>query len=131
MKLFVLFTSDGYGLLLERISRDARKAVFLQHGVLDSWMGWVWQSISLMSYFVTSLSHLFFLSSDGYQMELLDPLLLLLMIKVSAKATLISQVFCDNYIYTSFCGLPRKFHQFSFKRSCIETNCFFMVLISL
>ncbi|CAN7133890.1 unnamed protein product, partial [Brassica rapa subsp. narinosa] len=34
-----------------------------------------------MSYFVTSLSHLFFLSSDGYQMELLDPLLLLLMIK--------------------------------------------------
>ncbi|CAN8292618.1 unnamed protein product [Cochlearia groenlandica] len=35
-------TSDGYGLLLERIPRrDARKAVFLQHGVLDSSMGWV------------------------------------------------------------------------------------------
>ncbi|KFK44004.1 hypothetical protein AALP_AA1G202300 [Arabis alpina] len=35
-------TSDGYGLLLERIPRrDARKAVYLQHGVLDSSMGWV------------------------------------------------------------------------------------------
>ncbi|CAA7032468.1 unnamed protein product [Microthlaspi erraticum] len=35
-------TSDGYGLLLERIPRrDARKAVFLQHGALDSSMGWV------------------------------------------------------------------------------------------
>ncbi|XP_018457806.1 uncharacterized protein LOC108828569 isoform X2 [Raphanus sativus] len=35
-------TSDGYGLLLERIPRrDARKAVYLQHGILDSSMGWV------------------------------------------------------------------------------------------
>ncbi|KAL1197333.1 Triacylglycerol lipase 2 [Cardamine amara subsp. amara] len=35
-------TSDGYVLLLERIPRrDARKAVYLQHGVLDSSMGWV------------------------------------------------------------------------------------------
>ncbi|KAL0651566.1 hypothetical protein Bca4012_094257 [Brassica carinata] len=35
-------TSDGYGLLLERIPRrDARKAVYLQHGALDSSMGWV------------------------------------------------------------------------------------------
>lgn len=35
-------TSDGYGLLLERIPRrDARKAVYLQHGVMDSSMGWV------------------------------------------------------------------------------------------
>ncbi|KAG7590038.1 Alpha/Beta hydrolase fold [Arabidopsis suecica] len=35
-------TSDGYVLVLERIPRrDARKAVFLQHGVLDSSMGWV------------------------------------------------------------------------------------------
>lgn len=34
--------SDGYGLLLERIPRrDARKAVYLQHGVMDSSMGWV------------------------------------------------------------------------------------------
>jgi hypothetical protein len=33
-------TSDGYGLLLERIPRrDARKAVYLQHGVMDSSMG--------------------------------------------------------------------------------------------
>ncbi|KAH0920089.1 hypothetical protein HID58_027749, partial [Brassica napus] len=35
-------TSDGYVLLLERIPRrDARKAVYLQHGILDSSMGWV------------------------------------------------------------------------------------------
>ncbi|XP_044466246.1 lipase member N-like isoform X2 [Mangifera indica] len=35
-------TSDGYVLLLERIPRrDARKAVHLQHGILDSSMGWV------------------------------------------------------------------------------------------
>lgn len=35
-------TSDGYVLLLERIPRrDARKVVYLQHGVLDSSMGWV------------------------------------------------------------------------------------------
>ncbi|KAJ0105317.1 hypothetical protein Patl1_19068 [Pistacia atlantica] len=35
-------TSDGYILLLERIPRrDARKAVYLQHGILDSSMGWV------------------------------------------------------------------------------------------
>ncbi|KAF5733980.1 lipase 3-like isoform X2 [Tripterygium wilfordii] len=37
-----VITSDGYVLLLERIPRrDARKAVYLQHGVLDSSMGWV------------------------------------------------------------------------------------------
>ncbi|KAG7659484.1 AB-hydrolase lipase domain [Arabidopsis suecica] len=37
-----VITSDGYVLVLERIPRrDARKAVFLQHGVLDSSMGWV------------------------------------------------------------------------------------------
>ncbi|GAV58814.1 Abhydro_lipase domain-containing protein [Cephalotus follicularis] len=37
-----VITSDGYVLLLERIPRrDARKAVFLQHGIMDSSMGWV------------------------------------------------------------------------------------------
>ncbi|KAI9088084.1 hypothetical protein K1719_030061 [Acacia pycnantha] len=37
-----VITSDGYVLLLERIPRrDARKAVFLQHGIFDSSMGWV------------------------------------------------------------------------------------------
>ncbi|XP_027342663.1 lipase 1-like [Abrus precatorius] len=37
-----VITTDGYVLLLERIPRrDARKAVYLQHGVLDSSMGWV------------------------------------------------------------------------------------------
>nr|XP_025688387.1 gastric triacylglycerol lipase isoform X2 [Arachis hypogaea] len=37
-----LVTADGYVLLLERIPRrDARKAVYLQHGILDSSMGWV------------------------------------------------------------------------------------------
>ncbi|KAM7479729.1 hypothetical protein LguiA_027942 [Lonicera macranthoides] len=35
-------TADGYVLLLERIPRrDSRKAVYLQHGVFDSSMGWV------------------------------------------------------------------------------------------
>ncbi|CBI15422.3 unnamed protein product, partial [Vitis vinifera] len=35
-------TADGYVLLLERIPRrDSRKAVYLQHGILDSSMGWV------------------------------------------------------------------------------------------
>ncbi|MQL79519.1 hypothetical protein Taro_011964 [Colocasia esculenta] len=35
-------TSDGYILVLERIPRrDSRKAVYLQHGILDSSMGWV------------------------------------------------------------------------------------------
>ncbi|KAK4793883.1 hypothetical protein SAY86_011877 [Trapa natans] len=35
-------TDDGYVLLLERIPRrDSRKAVYLQHGILDSSMGWV------------------------------------------------------------------------------------------
>ncbi|KAL9243349.1 hypothetical protein vseg_017247 [Gypsophila vaccaria] len=35
-------TEDGYILLLERIPRrDSRKAVYLQHGVMDSSMGWV------------------------------------------------------------------------------------------
>ncbi|XVF53942.1 hypothetical protein PTKIN_Ptkin05aG0140900 [Pterospermum kingtungense] len=35
-------TDDGYVLLLERIPRrDAQKAVYLQHGILDSSMGWV------------------------------------------------------------------------------------------
>ncbi|KAL3824772.1 hypothetical protein ACJIZ3_020801 [Penstemon smallii] len=35
-------TADGYILLLERIPRrDARKVVYLQHGILDSSMGWV------------------------------------------------------------------------------------------
>ncbi|CAN1788077.1 Lipase lipl-1 [Linum perenne] len=35
-------TSDGYVLLLERIPRrDSQKVVYLQHGVLDSSMGWV------------------------------------------------------------------------------------------
>ncbi|CAI0450646.1 unnamed protein product [Linum tenue] len=37
-----VITSDGYVLHLERIPRrDSRKAVYLQHGVLDSSMGWV------------------------------------------------------------------------------------------
>uniref|UniRef100_A0A2P2J6S5 Lipase 3-like isoform X2 n=2 Tax=Rhizophora mucronata TaxID=61149 RepID=A0A2P2J6S5_RHIMU len=37
-----VITSDGYFLLLERIPRrDSRKVVYLQHGVLDSSMGWV------------------------------------------------------------------------------------------
>ncbi|KAJ1437938.1 AB-hydrolase lipase domain [Sesbania bispinosa] len=37
-----VITTDGYVLLLERIPRrDSRKAVYLQHGVLDSSMGWV------------------------------------------------------------------------------------------
>ncbi|KAJ1690618.1 hypothetical protein LUZ63_014773 [Rhynchospora breviuscula] len=35
-------TSDGYILLLERLPRrDSQKVVFLQHGILDSSMGWV------------------------------------------------------------------------------------------
>ncbi|PKA66590.1 putative calcium-binding protein CML14 [Apostasia shenzhenica] len=35
-------TSDGYVLLLERIPRrDSQKVVYLQHGILDSSMGWV------------------------------------------------------------------------------------------
>ncbi|KAL6884540.1 hypothetical protein ACP4OV_010476 [Aristida adscensionis] len=35
-------TSDGYVILLERIPRrDSRKVVLLQHGILDSSMGWV------------------------------------------------------------------------------------------
>ncbi|KAL6584246.1 hypothetical protein OROMI_003535 [Orobanche minor] len=35
-------TVDGYVLLLERIPRrDSRKVVYLQHGILDSSMGWV------------------------------------------------------------------------------------------
>uniref|UniRef100_A0A0E0C2Z5 Partial AB-hydrolase lipase domain-containing protein n=1 Tax=Oryza meridionalis TaxID=40149 RepID=A0A0E0C2Z5_9ORYZ len=35
-------TSDGYVLLLERIPRrDSQKVVLLQHGILDSSMGWV------------------------------------------------------------------------------------------
>ncbi|CAL0322210.1 unnamed protein product [Lupinus luteus] len=37
-----VITDDGYILLLERIPRrDAQKAVYLQHGVFDSSMGWV------------------------------------------------------------------------------------------
>ncbi|KAK4283708.1 hypothetical protein QN277_000633 [Acacia crassicarpa] len=37
-----VITADGYILLLERIPRrDAQKVVYLQHGVLDSSMGWV------------------------------------------------------------------------------------------
>ncbi|KAF5445383.1 hypothetical protein F2P56_034434 [Juglans regia] len=37
-----VITADGYVLLLERIPRrDARKAVYLQHGIMDSSMGWV------------------------------------------------------------------------------------------
>ncbi|KAH8491754.1 hypothetical protein H0E87_021381, partial [Populus deltoides] len=37
-----VITSDGYVLLLERIPRrDSQKAVYLQHGILDSSMGWV------------------------------------------------------------------------------------------
>ncbi|XP_058091374.1 uncharacterized protein LOC131237557 isoform X2 [Magnolia sinica] len=35
-------TSDGYVLLLERIPRrDSQKVLYLQHGILDSSMGWV------------------------------------------------------------------------------------------
>ncbi|VFQ87146.1 unnamed protein product [Cuscuta campestris] len=35
-------TNDGYVLVLERIPRrDARKVVYLQHGVFDSSMGWI------------------------------------------------------------------------------------------
>lgn len=35
-------TSDGYVLLLERIPRrDSQKVVYLQHGILDSSMGWI------------------------------------------------------------------------------------------
>ncbi|XP_078153224.1 uncharacterized protein LOC144548438 [Carex rostrata] len=35
-------TSDGYILLLERLPRrDSQKVVFLQHGILDSSMGWI------------------------------------------------------------------------------------------
>lgn len=35
-------TADGYVLLLERIPRrDARKVAYLQHGIMDSSMGWV------------------------------------------------------------------------------------------
>ncbi|XP_059645150.1 uncharacterized protein LOC132286780 [Cornus florida] len=35
-------TADGYVLLLERIPRrDTRKVVYLQHGIMDSSMGWV------------------------------------------------------------------------------------------
>ncbi|CAL9047968.1 uncharacterized protein LOC135624231 [Musa acuminata AAA Group] len=35
-------TSDGYVLLLERIPRrDSEKVVYLQHGILDSSMGWI------------------------------------------------------------------------------------------
>ncbi|CAM8924112.1 unnamed protein product [Rhodiola kirilowii] len=35
-------TSDGYVLLLERIPRrDSKKVLYLQHGILDSSMGWV------------------------------------------------------------------------------------------
>ncbi|XP_022639919.1 lipase 3 isoform X2 [Vigna radiata var. radiata] len=37
-----VITADGYVLLLERIPRrHARKAVYLQHGIFDSSMGWV------------------------------------------------------------------------------------------
>ncbi|KAG9449556.1 hypothetical protein H6P81_009521 [Aristolochia fimbriata] len=37
-----VITSDGYVLLLERIPRrDSQKAVYLQHGIMDSSMGWV------------------------------------------------------------------------------------------
>ncbi|KAF2298780.1 hypothetical protein GH714_027499 [Hevea brasiliensis] len=37
-----VITADGYVLLLERIPRrDSRKALYLQHGLLDSSMGWV------------------------------------------------------------------------------------------
>ncbi|GMJ14913.1 hypothetical protein like AT1G73920 [Hibiscus trionum] len=37
-----VITADGYILLLERIPRrDARKAVYLQHGIFDSSVGWV------------------------------------------------------------------------------------------
>ncbi|KAK9669011.1 hypothetical protein RND81_13G102700 [Saponaria officinalis] len=37
-----VITEDGYILLLERIPRrDSRKAVYLQHGVMDSSLGWV------------------------------------------------------------------------------------------
>ncbi|KAG2242975.1 hypothetical protein Bca52824_095194 [Brassica carinata] len=55
-------TSDGYGLLLERIPRrDARKAVYLQHGALDSSMGLVSQS--LINFLLPLLSHMVLLSS--------------------------------------------------------------------
>ncbi|KAE8694228.1 STOMATAL CYTOKINESIS-DEFECTIVE 1 family protein [Hibiscus syriacus] len=37
-----VITNDGYVIVLERIPRrDARKAVILQHGIMDSSMGWV------------------------------------------------------------------------------------------
>ncbi|KAE8724983.1 STOMATAL CYTOKINESIS-DEFECTIVE 1 family protein [Hibiscus syriacus] len=37
-----VITNDGYVILLEIIARrDARKAVILQHGIMDSSMGWV------------------------------------------------------------------------------------------
>ncbi|XP_017442614.1 uncharacterized protein LOC108347709 isoform X2 [Vigna angularis] len=37
-----VITADGYVLLLERIPRrDARKVVYLQHGIFDSSMGWI------------------------------------------------------------------------------------------
>ncbi|XP_068641733.1 uncharacterized protein [Aristolochia californica] len=37
-----VITSDGYVLLLERIPRrDSQKVVYLQHGIMDSSMGWV------------------------------------------------------------------------------------------
>ncbi|XP_078431020.1 uncharacterized protein LOC144702890 [Wolffia australiana] len=39
---YKVVTSDGYILLLERIPRrDSQKVVYLQHGILDSSMGWV------------------------------------------------------------------------------------------
>ncbi|KAE8724982.1 STOMATAL CYTOKINESIS-DEFECTIVE 1 family protein [Hibiscus syriacus] len=41
-----VITADGYILLLERIPRrDARKAVYLQHGIFDSSVGWVSEGI--------------------------------------------------------------------------------------
>ncbi|CAN6445980.1 unnamed protein product [Victoria cruziana] len=37
-----VITSDGYILLLERMPRhDSRKVIYLQHGILDSSLGWV------------------------------------------------------------------------------------------
>ncbi|XP_068637207.1 uncharacterized protein [Aristolochia californica] len=37
-----VITSDGYVLLLERIPRrDSQKVLYLQHGIMDSSMGWV------------------------------------------------------------------------------------------
>ncbi|KAM7267064.1 hypothetical protein ACFE04_009230 [Oxalis oulophora] len=37
-----VITADGYVLLMERIPRrDSRKVLYLQHGILDSSMGWV------------------------------------------------------------------------------------------